>query len=203
MPGGPTPTRAARWEARSNSRLRMSRGSACLATPSSPRSSSSANGRPWCGTGNQLRSLPWALVAKLGRIRSRTRGEDGAREFYLDFRPVGRVWSHRGIRITDAATAQRLLDRIRKEVAEGVSVEVVLPRYQPTDSPTILVPTWLGRWIALRRREADAGSLSPLYADELERLAAPGGHFAFFDRISIHEVSFGALEDWSLWLADR
>jgi integrase len=144
-----------------------------------------------------------ALVAKLGRIRSRTRGEDGAREFYLDFRPIGRVWSNRGIRITDEATAQRLLDRIRDEVAEGVPVEVVVARYQPTDSPTNLVPTWLRRWIELRRREADAGSLSPLYADELERLAAPGGHFSFFDRISIHEVSFGTLEDWSLWLADR
>ena len=161
------------------------------------------NGCPWCGTGNQLRSLRWALVAKLGRIRSRTRGEDGAREFYLDFRPAARVWSNRGIRITDEATARRLLDRIRNEVAEGVSVEVVLARYQPTGSTTNLVPTWLDRWIALRRREADAGSLSPLYANELERLAAPGGHFSFFDRISIHEVSFGTLEDWSLWLADR
>ena len=32
-----------------------------------------------------------AFVAKLGRIRSRTRGTDGAQEFYLDFRPIGRV----------------------------------------------------------------------------------------------------------------
>jgi hypothetical protein len=41
------------------------------------------------------------------------------------------------------------------------------------------------------------------YAREPGRLAAPGGHFSFFDRISIHEVSYGLLEDWSVWLADR
>lgn len=46
-----------------------------------------------------------ALVAKLGRIRSRSRGHDGAREFHLDFRPIGRVWSNRGIRISDEGTA--------------------------------------------------------------------------------------------------
>lgn len=148
-------------------------------------------------------AVRWALVAKLGRIRSRTRGDDGAREFYLDFRPVGRVWSHRGIRITDEPTAQRLLERIRDEVAEGVPLEMVLARYQPTGSPTTLVPTWLARWLELRRREMAGGSLSPNFVRELERLAAPGGHFSFFDRISIHEVTYGVLEDWSLWLADR
>ena len=147
-------------------------------------------------------AVRWALVAKLGRIRSRRRGA-AVVEFYLDFRPVGRVWSNRGIRISDEATARRLLERIRDQVAEGVSVEVVLARYQPLGAPTNLVPTWLGRWIELRRREMAAGSLSPNFVRELERLAAPGGHFSFFDRVSIHEVTYGLLEDWSLWLADR
>jgi hypothetical protein len=45
------------------------------------------------------------------------------REFYLDFRPVGRVWSNRGIRMTDEETARRLLEKIRDQVAESVSVE--------------------------------------------------------------------------------
>lgn len=34
-------------------------------------------------------------------------------------------------------------------------------------------------------------------------LRQDGGHFSFFDRVSIYEVSYGLLEDWSLWLADR
>jgi len=144
-----------------------------------------------------------ALVAKLGRIRSRIRGNDGAREFYLDFRPIGRVWSNRGIRISDEETARRLLEQIREQIAEGVSVEEVLARYQPIGATANAVPTWLSRWLALRRREMSAGSLSPNFVRELERLAAPGGHFSFFDRTSIHEVSYGLLEDWSVWLADR
>ena len=144
-----------------------------------------------------------ALVAKLGRIRSRSRGHDGAREFYLDFRPIGRVWSNRGIRISDEGTARRLLEKIREQVAEGVSVEEVLARYQPIGATANLMPTWLSRWIELRRREMSAGSLSPNFVRELERLAAPGGQISFFDRISIHEVTYGRLEDWSIWLADR
>jgi len=148
-------------------------------------------------------AVRWALVAKLGRIRSRRRGKDGIQEFYLDFRPAGRVWTNRGIRMTDEATARRLLEKIRDQVAEGVSVEEVLARYQPADAPANRVPTWLGRWIEIRRREMAAGSLSPSFVGELERLAAPGGHFSFFDGVSIHEVTYGLLEDWSLWLADR
>jgi len=68
------------------------------------------------------------LVAKLGRIRSRRRGKKGVREFYLDFRPVGRVWTNHGVRMTDKATARRLLDKIREQVAEDVSLEEV-PAY--------------------------------------------------------------------------
>ena len=55
-------------------------------------------------------AVRWQLVAKLGRIRSRRRGKKGVREFYLDFRPVGRVWTNHGVRMTDEATARRLLD---------------------------------------------------------------------------------------------
>ena len=66
-----------------------------------------------------------------------------------------------------------------------------------------MVPTWLDRWIAGRRREMEAGGLSPRFVSELERLRTPAGHFAFFDHVSIHEVTYGLLEDWSHWLADR
>jgi integrase/recombinase XerC len=34
-------------------------------------------------------------------------------------------------------------------------------------------------------------------------MAEPGGHFSFFNEHSIHEITYGVLEDWSLWLADR
>ncbi len=147
------------------------------------------------------RAVRWSLVGKLGRIRSRVRG--GRREFYLDFRPYGRVWSNRGILISDEDTARRLLERIRGEVAEERSLEEVLAAYLPIHAKPNLVPAWLERWLEIRRRETSSGTLSPGYLRELERMAEPDGHFSFFKAHSIHEITYGALEDWSLWLADR
>ncbi len=40
----------------------------------------------------------------------------------------------------------------------------------------------------------------PSYLLELERLIEPGGHFSYFDRTSIYSITYGVLEDWSLWL---
>jgi len=148
-------------------------------------------------------AVRWALVGKLGRIRSRQRGEGGVREFYLDFRPYGRVWSHRGIRLLDEETARRLMEQIRGKVAEGMPLAEVLARYQPPSAKANRVPMWLARWLEIRRRECEARSLSPGYVRELTQLCAPGGHFSFLEKTSIHEISVGVLEDWSLWLADR
>ena len=115
-------------------------------------------------------AVRWALVGKLGRIRSRKRGEGGELEFYLDFRPYGRVWSHRGIRLTDEETARRLMEQIRGQVADGMPLAEVLARYQPPGAKANMVPMWLGRWLEIRRRECEARSLSPGYLKELERL---------------------------------
>jgi integrase len=147
-------------------------------------------------------AVRFELMGQLGRIRRRTvRG--GGQAFFLDFRPYGRVWSHCGVRITDPASADRLLEQIRAEVAKGQPLEGVLARYKPAAAKASLMPTWLDRWIAGRRREMEAGGLSPNFVRELERLCAPAGHFSFFDPTSIHDVTLGLLEDWSLWLADR
>lgn len=140
-----------------------------------------------------------AIVGSLGTVRRRT--ESG--RYSLDFRPYGRVWSNRGIPITDEGTARRLLEQIRGMVADGDSLESVLARFQPAEAKANQVPTWIERWLDVRRREKDSGTLSPGYYRELVSLAKPGGHLSFFDRTSIHELRYGALEDWSLWLADR
>ena len=146
-------------------------------------------------------AIRYALVGKLGRIRSQRR--KGGNAFYLDFRPYGRVWSHRGIRITDRETARRILEAIRAKVAEGQPLEEVLAGYMPPDSRPNLVPTWLERWLEVKRAEAAAGERSPTYFRELERYARPRGYFSFFQGTSIYELSYGVLEDWSLWMAGR
>jgi integrase len=147
-------------------------------------------------------AVRFQIVGGLGRIRNRKLRGSGV-GYYLDFRPYGRVWSHRGIQITDRATANRLLEQIRGEVAKGRALPDVLAAYLPATSKSNLAGTWLARWIAIRCREADAGSLSPNYVSELKRLARPGGHLSFFDDKSIYEIDYGVLEDYSLWLASR
>jgi hypothetical protein len=44
------------------------------------------------------------------------------------------------------------------------------------------------RWLEAKRPEVAGRTLSPTYFGELERYAAPGGDFAFFEAISIHEL---------------
>ena len=145
------------------------------------------------------RAVRWALVGKLGLIRQYR----GTSRYYLDFRPYGRLWSNRGIPISDRETAVRLLEQIRGKVADGGTLEEVLATYLPVNAKPNLVPAHVARWIEIRRREASSGTLSPGYLRELERMAGSGGHFSFFNEHSIHEITYGALEDWSLWLADR
>lgn len=137
-----------------------------------------------------------------GQIRRRTL-RSGAVAYFLDFRPYGRVWSHGGIRIADEAIAQRLIDRIRRKVTAGRVLAEVLAEYLPRRAKTNLVSTWLDRWLGVRRREAQSGTLSRNYLLELERLCAPDGHFSFFADMNIFEINHGTLEDFSLWLADR
>ncbi len=147
------------------------------------------------------RGIRFELVGDLGRIRFQRR--KGGRAYYLDFRPYGRVWSHRGIRITDEATARRVLEAIRSKVAEGRPLDEVIAEYLPSHAQPNLVPRWIARWLEVKQRESDAGDRSPTYLRELTRYAKAGGHFSWWNARSIHEISYGTLEDWGLWLSDR
>jgi len=139
-------------------------------------------------------------MGELGKIRRRR----GGREFFLDFRPYGRVWSNRGIRITDEDTARRLLEQIRGRVAdESKALDEVLAEYLPVHAKPNLAPRWLERWLEVKRGAVASKTLSPTYLRELERYAAPGGYFSFFDAASIHELTYGMLEDWAAWLGAR
>ena len=86
--------------------------------------------------------MRWSNVGDLGKIRRRP--DTGT--FYLDLRPYGRVWSNRGIPITDEKTADRLLEQIRGKVAEGCSLEEVIASYLPAGAKPNLVPTRVPFW---------------------------------------------------------
>ncbi len=141
----------------------------------------------------------WSIVGDLGKIRRRP--DTGS--FFLDFRPYGRLYGHRGIPITEEGTARRLLEQIRGKVAEGRHLEDVLAEYLPADAVPNLVSVRVQRWLAVKRRETDAGDCSPTYLRELERYSRPEGYFAWWVGRTIYDIDYAALEDWSLWLADR
>jgi integrase len=150
------------------------------------------------------RAVRWAAVAKLGRIRERTRAKSSRIEFYLDFRPYGRVWANRGVPLTDRDGARRLLEFIRGEIAECGDPEGVLARYQSAKAKANLVPTRLERWLEVRKHHASEGeTLSPTTIAEYIRYSKPEGHFTFFEDVSIHEITYGMLEDFDIWLASR
>lgn len=139
------------------------------------------------------------MTGALGKIHFR---KDSG-NYLLDFRPLGRLYSNRGIPISDESTARRLLEQIRGKVADGRSLEEVLADYEPKDSATNLVPVWLERWLAVKRHETEAGERSPGYLRELERYARENGHFSWWQGRNIFEIDYGNLEDWSIWLGGR
>ena len=141
----------------------------------------------------------WSIVGDLGKIRRRP--DTGT--FFLDFRPYGRLYRHRGIPINNEGTARRLLEQIRGKVAEGRHLDDVLAEYLPAEAKPNLVGVRVERWLEVKRREVDAGDRSPTYLRELVRYARPEGHFSWWVGCSIFEIDYGGLEDWSLWLADR
>jgi hypothetical protein len=144
------------------------------------------------------RAIRWRIVGDLGVVRRRrdTRG------WYIDLRPYGRIYRNRGIPIDSKKTAQRVLEQIRSELAEGRSIHQVLAAYLPERSKPNLFRSRLDRWLEVKRREMQGGSLSPTYLRELERYARPGGYFSFLDDLSIFEIGYGHIEDFSLHLAD-
>jgi integrase len=79
----------------------------------------------------------------------------------------------------------------------------VLAEYLPASAKPNLVTTRIAKWLEVKASEVEAGTLSPGYLRELRRHAKPGGHFSFFDRLSICEIDYALLEDWLAWLAKR
>ena len=143
--------------------------------------------------------MRWDIVGDLGKIRRRK--DTGT--YFLDFRPHGRLYRHRGIPISDERTAYRLLEQIRGKVAEGRHLQDVLAEYMPEDSKPNLVKTRLGPWLQMKEQQVAAGDRSPTYLRELNRYAREDGHFSWWWGRSIHEIKFATVEDWSLWLAER
>ena len=142
----------------------------------------------------------WELVADLGRIRRRT--QRGQESYYLDFRPYGRVYSNRGVPITDQRTAERVLRQIQARVAEGRDMLSVLADYMSGDAAPNLVSTWLPRWIEHMELLVEDGARSPTYLAAIRSYTrdeerAP---FGWWRGRTVHEIKKPTLATWRDWL---
>lgn len=143
------------------------------------------------------RAIPWEMAEGLGTIRKRTR--KGETSWYIDLRPVGRVWSNRGIAFTRRKDAERILNEIRGKVANQ-PLRQILSEYLPLDSRPNQIKTRLAEWIKTKEAEVRAGNLSPGYAATLRRHNKPKNLYSFWDGCSIHEIRYAKLDDWVKWL---
>ncbi len=140
-------------------------------------------------------------MGDLGAVR---RHKDG--RTYLDFGRGRRVWS---LPVGDSRLAfddrlaRRALERVRDAISRGKTLDEAIADLLPAHAPQNLVRTRLERWLDVKRAEVRAGDRSPTYLRTLEHYAKDGGVLSWWDHLSIHEVSYAALEDWGLWLGER
>src|SRR5262245_23794204 len=106
----------------------------------------------------RLRGVAWRIVGDLGRIRKR-RTRAGETRYFLDFRPLGRIYSVRDAlgeqALRTQEEAERLLSRIRARVEDGQHLEVVLGLLKPDGSAA--VEKRAAAWLAEKWRKVDAG----------------------------------------------
>jgi integrase len=143
----------------------------------------------------------WSLVENLGTIRTRTRrsrSRKGSEQttYFIDFRPHGRLWTHRGVPMPDEKTAERVLRQIRARVAEGRDLESVLADFAGSTAAPSHVTTWLTKWLDYMRRLSENGQRSPTYLAALESYAREDGHFSWWRGRSIHDISKRRLTEW-------
>ena len=155
------------------------------------------------GDAEAARVIAYLRMGEFGRVRHHRDGR-----VYIEFpRTVGEprrlwaIWAGETRVPLDERTATRILERIRYEMARGRGAREVLTEFLPRFARPNLVEVRLERWLAARRRDAEAGDLSPRTLSELERWCGSAGHFGWWHGRSIYEVSPATLDDWSAWLA--
>jgi hypothetical protein len=126
--------------------------------------------------------------------------------YYLDFGANRRIWSLPVGKVKvpfDRRLANRTIERIRDLVSHGKSLDEALAGMRPAHAEPNLVLLKFALWLELKAAEVEAGDRSPTYLRTLKHYAKPDGVLSWWTDITIHEVTYAALEDWSLWLSKR
>lgn len=145
----------------------------------------------------------WAVAEAWGRIC--WRGDGGKRRPYLDFRPLGRVYSTPGGRpFASEAEARALLESIRADFRAGKhSREAVLADYCRRTSPRLTVRHKYQAWLDVMGERAERGEIAQSYFRELDRYGKRGGYLEPIADRRVDRVTAGDFEDVDTALARR
>jgi integrase len=148
--------------------------------------------------------MAWRVAEQLGRVAwSKSHGH------HVDFRTVRfdprgeprrvRILRADFGRIESARDAQRVLNRIRGELANGHELETVLARYLDEKLPANLFARRWADFCEAKRAKVASGRLAARRVYELERYLERG-YFARWAETTVHEIGEPELLDWLEWM---
>lgn len=133
------------------------------------------------------------------------RPQKGQRCYQLDFGEHDgervRLGSVDGVAFRSEEHAQRVLDRVRALLADGVPLRQALARFRPAGSGSI--NAHLDEYLEHFRALVAAGRRSPTTLREIERYLAADGHLGAYWRGRPLDVRAADVEDFATWLGRR
>jgi hypothetical protein len=148
------------------------------------------------------RGSAFLVAGTKGRIQRR-RLPNGELRFEVDFRPAGRIFSIQTqlgpSPIADEGTALRVLEKIRGNLADGLSIEAALADFKRTSALHVLprAAAWLEH---LEQREV-VDLISPASVGEAR--SEVKCHWQRWEGVPVHAITGAALDTWALELAAK
>lgn len=140
-------------------------------------------------------------VSSFGRVRER-RTRSGAVHWFIDARPFGRIYQVRDALgeqpFATRAEAERLLERVRARIDDGMAPEVAVGKLLPRGVLTIGQRSEV--WLADQRRKATSGEITRASLEAMERQVAR--YWGPWQDAFAGGVTTGNLADWQSWLLE-
>lgn len=149
---------------------------------------------------HSLRAMAARAVADLGTVRRDPRSG----RWYLDLRPVARVYTYRTPWGDETAfatelDAARALDLIRSHCADGMPVAAAIECIRPREGSR--VPALAREWLREKWREVEAGRRVARSIRELELSVAR--EWGWWEAVPVHQITSAAVRAWALALGGR
>ncbi|HEU4428065.1 MAG TPA: site-specific integrase [Myxococcota bacterium] len=147
------------------------------------------------------------MARRIGSIRVNKRLADGSERWIVDLRPHGRIISSPDpitgapVPLASRQAALDVLESIRGAYAAGKTIDAAVAAFTRARTPHNMVPARAAAWLERRRQDAASGDISPGYVRELTRYVNAPGYFPWWADVTIWDVTFGGIDDWSRAMA--